>query len=953
MGEDGSDGRKRPAQTSQPTETKNVSADFFLTPPQLLSITTLDTGSGRGTHARHKMPDWIFFNGVGPTATGESTSEPKMPDWVFFNGVGTKAPPRESGEKRVAQQALGSSEQEAPKRAKKKKELPVAFEETLGDQSETLQRYQSPLGDLGVPHPTPLCTPATLEYTKPPVVTKEEAMHLIGHDLLNMQALSDAQVHALALAIHASRHGHAFLVGDATGVGKGRTSMGFIAAHWLASNVRRALVVSAGNLAMDVLRDFNALNVSTLFPGAEFIDASKSLPTELPEQCVIFTTYTQVRAKSPGIYAQALSRGGEYGPLVLDEVHRGAINKNATTFLAVQSLLEKTANCPLLALSATYASNLEGIRLLAPRLGLVGNHQAFRNFDELKKYFKRHNETGLEILTGTLAKKGLFIARSISYHGTTVGHVACTMSPAHLSLYKMASVFFKQLYATGLFTGKKNHSIFCGDQLRFFKSLTLYTKIDDVISATHTELALGRQVVITVLGTDEAALHSTSAEEIEKQGGVSALGRILVRLLDRAYHLDAEGEHARTLSALRSRASLMRLPLCGAIDLLKHRLAESGIVELTGRCSQLVFDETTRSWKEQKLDKDLDKSRSRFQAGESKVAILSGAVSTGISLHDVGDASGASRPRTMILYEIPWSASQTLQMLGRVHRSGQRSSPKFLTTSVTTCEKRFSAAVSHRLKQLGALTSCDQRCTGGVQIPLDGEDVLSAAGNRAVEDFGGELDFPVSNGKQFLNYSLSLAPDKAEHLLKRYFAVVEQEKMRDISQGKIPAPRATLREGDDRVIVTADMTTQGGVRLLTLDLNNNVSYEQICETRETLIAAGASKVKFVVSVAVNFSGLALAHYRDNIKAVRVHFVDGRVASIDPSKLNAYTLTDIETVWTNAYNKSSTQILHLAAIPCFEVMKALHDPPRVYRLTLKSGECTLAVAIDQTMHDTMT
>lgn len=852
--------------------------------------------------------------------------------------------------KRPAQEAFGPVEQEIPKKkSATKKALPVAFEETLDDPSETLERYQSPWEGIGVSHPTSLCTPATLEYTKPPVVTKVEATRLIGHELLNMQALSDAQVHALALAIRASRDGHAFLVGDATGVGKGRISMGFIAAHWLASNVRRALVVSAGNLAMDVLRDFNALNISTLFPGAVFIDASKCLPTKLPEQCIIFTTYTQVRAKNPGIYAQALSRGGEYGPLVLDEVHRGAINKNATTFLAMQSLLEKAADCPLLALSATYAPNLEGIRLLAPRLRLVGNHQAFRNFDELKKYFKRHNETGLEILTGTLAKKGLFIARSISYHGTTAGHVACTMSPAHLSLYKMASVFFKQLYATGLFTGK-NHSIFCGEQLRFFKSLTLIAKLDDVISATHTELALGRQVVITVLGTDEAALNSTSAEDIAKQGGVSALGRILVRLLDRAYHLDAEGGHARTLSVLRSRASLMSLPLCGAIDLLKHRLVESGVVELTGRCSQLVFDVTTRSWKEQKLDKDLDKSRSRFQAGESKVAILSGAVSTGISLHDVGDAGGASRPRTMILYEIPWSASQTLQMLGRVHRSGQRSFPKFLTTSVTTCEKRFSAAVSHRLKQLGALTSCDQRYTGGVQIPLDGEDVFSAAGDRAVEDFREELDFPVSNGKQFLNYSLSLAPDKAEHLLERYFAVVEQEKMRDISQGKIPAPRATLQEDDHRVTVIADMTTEGGIRLLTLDLNNNVSYEQICQTRDTLVEAGASKVKFVLSIAVNFSGLALAHYRDNIKAVRVHLVDGRVASIDPSRLSAYESVDITTAWTDAYRKSSTQMLHLAAIPCFEVMKALQTPPRVYRLKLKSGECILAIAIDKKMHD---
>ena len=85
----------------------------------------------------------------------------------------------------------------------------------------------------------------------------------------------------------------------------------------------------------------------------------------------------------------------------------------------------------------------------------------------------------------------------------------------------------------------------------------------------------------------------------------------------------------------------------------------------------------------------------------------------------------------MILFELPWSAAAALQLLGRVHRSAQLSQPLFITTAITTAEQRFSAAVAQRLRQLGALTTGDQRDDGGSRIALDGEVLLTAAGNRA------------------------------------------------------------------------------------------------------------------------------------------------------------------------------------------------------------------------------
>ena len=73
--------------------------------------------------------------------------------------------------------------------------------------------------------------------------------------------------------------------------------------------------------------------------------------------------------------------------------------------------------------------------------------------------------------------------------------------------------------------------------------------------------------------------------------------------------------------------------------------------------------------------------------------------------------------------------------LGRVHRSAQQSQPLFVTTAITTAEQRFSAAVSQRLRQLGALTTGRPRRRHHRDLG-EGEVLLSAAGNRAAKIVG-------------------------------------------------------------------------------------------------------------------------------------------------------------------------------------------------------------------------
>lgn len=680
--------------------------------------------------------------------------------------------------------------------------------------------------------------------------------------------LAAEQVDAVALAIHNVKKNAAFIIGDQTGIGKGR-----VVASALRYAMRNRLVpifvTEKPNLYGDIIRDLNDIGVPQML-GRDLkpflTNAGASIPLDdeavawydeaerakvagnpAPEKRgkflrasggdlhkrqmaalqkdgtgkdfdIIFTTYDQLNTvKGQPTDRRRLVEGlADRSFMVLDESHNAggteASERAAKDAPESRSdfLKKMTGKAKAVMFSsATYAKR-PGVMALYARTDMG---KAVEKPEMLGALIERGGVPMQQVVAAMLAKAGQYIRRERSFDGVSYdvepvtvdlkAYEAVSTSLSAIAQFDMAlkkGDTFKEIKenlkesaeAAAMDSGTGSASVsstnFTSLMHNIVNQMLLAIKTDAVASRAIEALKAGEKPVITVANTMGAFLKTYAEENDLKRGDAVDLSfrDVLSRYLERTRRLTIKRPDNTTyhymiplsalpgdlLSAYREAERLIgtidtaNLPI-SPIDWLRHRIQKAGyrVSEITGRKEILEYGGPDNATFAQRLDSEVSPAGRRvnidkFNRGDLDVMILNRAGSTGLSLH-ASSKFKDQRRRRMIIAQAELNIDVHMQMLGRVHRTGQVIPPAFVQAYADVpAEARPAAVLAKKMASLNANTTASRKSAFSAD---DSVDFLNEYGDQIAREYLAEN--PGIN--ELLDVSLDPEKETARELTGR------------------------------------------------------------------------------------------------------------------------------------------------------------------------------------------
>jgi P-loop containing NTP hydrolase pore-1/C-terminal domain on Strawberry notch homologue len=561
-----------------------------------------------------------------------------------------------------------------------------------------------------------------------------------------------------------------FFVGDGTGVGKGRILAGIIADNFNQGR-ERALWLSVNNDLLEATRrDLIDLGLESI-PLARVNDYPAAGEITLPRG-VIFSSYSSLisAAKSGQRRIDQIQQWlGTDAVVIFDEAHK-AKNALASGFgeptLTGQAVIdlqdaERNPDYRVVYSSATGATDVRNMAYMT-RLGLWGIGTSFPGgFQEFMQEIESGGVGAMEMVSRDMKALGMYLSGSISFgicpqSGKTVEYRERIhrLTPEQREMYNRAAAAWqavlRNIDEALLITngGRRARATalnrFWGDHQRFFRQVICAFKVPAVIAETEAALSESKSIVISLVGTGEARTREQVAKAAANGATLEDLDfsprEVIAAMVERGFPTtlyqdvtdpatgktiqvpvrDGQGNLVQSKVALQMKQALidglsaLELPE-NPLDQLVNHFGEKNVAELTGRTRRLIRDLRTGHIQYKKrapegvaMDRTNVYEMEQFQSGQKRVAIISDAASTGISLHASNRAENQQR-RVHITLELGWSADKQMQTFGRTHRSDQAVPPEYVLLSTELGgEKRFSSTIARRLGSLGALTKGDR-----------------------------------------------------------------------------------------------------------------------------------------------------------------------------------------------------------------------------------------------------
>jgi predicted RNA methylase len=420
------------------------------------------------------------------------------------------------------------------------------------------------------PHPTKLVQSAAMASVAPPKPSYRPRLPANIRDLL-----SDAQLETLIYAGEAHsdylagawtvdetfdvvtaaaddasgsvRFRRGFMIGDGTGVGKGRESASIILDNWMRGRRKALWISKSDKLLEDAQRDWSALGMERLLitPQSRF---PQGKPITLPEG-ILFTTYATLRTDERGEKASRVQQivdwlGADWdGVVIFDECHalqnavggkgeRGdaAPSQQGRAGLRLQHALPDARVVYVSATGATTVHNLA----YAQRLGLWGGEDfPFSTRAEFVEAIEAGGVAAMEVLARDLRALGLYTARSLSFDGVEYELVEHELTPEQTRIYDAYAGAFAIIHnnldaamqAANIIGGGEGgsgtlnkqaksaaRSAFESAKQRFFGHLLTSMKTPTLIRSIERDLEAGHASVVQIVSTGEALMERRLAE---------------------------------------------------------------------------------------------------------------------------------------------------------------------------------------------------------------------------------------------------------------------------------------------------------------------------------------------------------------------------------------------------------------------------------------------------------
>ena len=236
-------------------------------------------------------------------------------------------------------------------------------------------------------------------------------------------ALNDIQVDSVAMAIRNLENGHGLLVGDQTGLGKGRQAAAMIS-YLIKSKKIPVFVTENNSLYDDILRDLNDIGVEvnpyvtndtrtrdffTRESSKKYYeqnriwqqDKIKNMPKEQEGQNVIFTTYSQMQGtKFFKDTDMLLTLSDDKYVFVFDESHKFATDSKGNTLDNTINSVTKNRTKPSIYFSATSSKR---ISMLQRYLHSIGKSE--EDIDKLVKTLKNGSNDVKDLISSSLVRE--------------------------------------------------------------------------------------------------------------------------------------------------------------------------------------------------------------------------------------------------------------------------------------------------------------------------------------------------------------------------------------------------------------------------------------------------------------------------------------------------------------------------------------------------------------------